>query len=288
MTALDLPLHPSLRHPITGAPIRALALRPRHEWPKTEKAALDTARYLWPMMGGAPDPTPEEQAAAEKQAAEDKAAADKKAAEDAAAEKARAAGVPANYATDPQGNSLGYPKETAVAEMKQDEQTAYWRHQSRRHEQRATEWQDAAGGKTPSEVKTEREELTKLRQAGMTDAEKKIDEAKESGRAEVRQEMAPKMARLAFDTALAHVPDERRSTLIENLDLSKVITDSGDIDTDKVKTIAASLAEPAKGGPTSRTPNYGGGPRPTPTSSGVAAGAELHASRKKPAATPSA
>lgn len=197
-------------------------------------------------------------------------------------------GVPEGYATDSDGNSLGFPKDTAVAEMKDKEQTAYWRHQSRRHEQRASEWQAAAGGKTPAEIKAERDELTTRRQADMTPAEKALDDAKASGREEARKEMAPKMARLAFDTALAHVPDERRSTLIENLDLSKVITDSGDIDTDKVKTIAATLAEPVKGGPTSRTPNYGGGPRPTPTGSGVAAGAEMFATKKKPASTPSA
>ena len=259
----QLPLHPFARHPRTGEPIRAVCID-------------KNGRARYPIMGAGP----EEDAAAEKVAAD---AAAEEAVTAAAAAKTDADTAAAKEA-EGAAKDLGFPKDTPVAEMKANEQTAYWKHQAKKHETRATEWQTAAGGKTAAEVKAERGELETLRQSQLTDSEKALETAKAEGRAEASAEYAPRMARLAFETALAHVDDDAREILIDSLDLTKVITDSGDIDTAKVKTIAGTLAPADK--ESGRQRDYGAGRRESATKSGVAAGSDMYvASRSKSSTT---
>lgn len=255
-TKLNLPLHPSMRHPLTGEPLRAI-YRDRHGRPR------------YPIMGGAPEGDDDAAKAAAAKAAEEKAAADKAAADKAAADKAAADAA--------NKDDLGFPKDTPVAEMKPAEQAAYWQHQARKHEDRNKEWQKTLGGKTAAEIAAEREELTKLRDEKKSDGEKAVDEAKTQGRREASLALAPQM----FDVALAHVEEDRRKVLIDTLDLSKVIKEDGTIDTDKVTSIAKTLAPPATG---NDDPDYGGGPRRTGTTSGVSAGRDRYRERygKKP------
>jgi hypothetical protein len=247
MTISTLPLHPTMRHPLTGEPLRALYV---------DKAGR--ARY--PIMGGSDDPPndPPDDPPPSDPPADDPPKDD----------------PPAD---------LGFPKDTPVAEMTAEQQSAYYKHQARKHEDRNREWLAAAGGKTAAEIKAEREELARLRTEKMTDSEKAVEAAKEEGRQAAAREYAPKMARLAFDTALAHVDEEARQVLIDSLDLTKVITDSGDIDTAKVKTIVGTLApaDKDKGGQR----DYGGGRRESAGKSGVAAGSEMYSARTKKSTT---
>ena len=239
MSSSSLPLHPSMRHPHTGEPLRALYID-KHDRPR------------YPIMGGSEED--DAAAAAAAAAATEKAAADKAAA-DAAAAAAK---------TD-----LGFPAETPVADMKPAEQAAYWQHQARKHEDRNKEWQKTLGGKTAAEIAAERDELTKLRGAQMSDGEKAVETAKQEGRREASLALAPQM----FDVALQHVDADRRKVLIDSLDLAKVIKEDGTVDTDKVTAIAATLAPPAKGD----APDYGNGKRTARTSSGVGAGRDAYA-----------
>lgn len=172
---------------------------------------------------------------------------------------------------------LGFPKDTPVAEMTAEQQAAYWKHRSRTHEDRNAAWQKVTGGKTADEIKAEREELERLRNEQRTESEKAIEEAKKQARASVVAEMAPKLAALAFDAALAHVESDRRKVLIDNLDLSKVITDDGDVDTDKVTQIAAQIAPADKG--EGKGADFGAGRRGGVKSSGTASGADRYAQR---------
>lgn len=247
-----------LKHPLTGNPIVAVGFR-------------KDGRPIMPIMGGAPDD--EADTAAKAAADAETAAAETKAATDAAAAKAAES-----------DNDLGFPKDTPVAEMSFEQQAAYHKHQSRKHEERNREWVDAAGGKTATEIKAERGELETLRQSQLTDSEKALETAKAEGRAEAAAEYAPRMARLAFETALAHVDDESREILIDSLDLNKVITDTGNIDTAKVKTIVGTLAPADKD--TGKQRDFGGGRRTSVTKSGVAAGSDMFVeSRSKKSTT---
>lgn len=256
MSSLTLPIHPSLRHPLTGAPLRALYVD-KH------------GRARYPIMGG--DETADAAAKAAADAAKATADADAKAAADAAAAKAA---EDAKKTDD--GKDLGFPKDTPVADMKPTEQAAYHLHQSRKHEDRNKEMQKALGGKTAAEVQKDLEELATLRAAAMTDNEKAVAAATTEGRRAASLELAPQF----FDVALSHIDEERRKVLISNIDLSKVITETGSVDTDKVKTIAESLAPADTGGDKPRIRNFGAGDRRTDQTSGVAAGRSLFQERR--------
>lgn len=245
---LNLPLHPSMRHPLTGEPVRALFVD-KH------------GRARYPYMGGDDTVDP---------AGKDKGGDDPDNDKGDSADKDKVGD------TGDADKDLGFPKDTPVADMKPAEQTAYWQHQARKHEDRNKEWQRALGGKTAAEIAAERAELATLRTEKMTDGEKAVEKAKTEGRREASLALAPQM----FEVALGHVAADRRAVLVDNIDLSRVIKEDGTIDTDKVKTIAETLAPADKDGDTRRTRDFGAGPRRTDKTSGVAAGREAYRERR--------
>ena len=258
MTTPLLPLHPFARHPHTGQPIRALYID-------------KSGRARYPIMGAGP----EEDAAAEKVAAD---AAAEEAVTAAATAKADADTAAAREAEEAAKDN-GFPKDTPRAQMKPSEQTAYDAFHGRKHEQRATEYREAAGGKTAAELKADMAELATLRTSQLTDGEKAVATAKAEGRREASLAVAPQM----FDVALAHVDEDRRKVLIDSIDLSKVIKEDGTVDTAKVKIIAENLA-PADKEP-GRQHDYGAGRRESVTKSGVAAGSDMFAASRSKSST---
>lgn len=216
---LNLPTHPSMRHPLTGEPLTALYVDSK-------------GRPRYPIMGGAEDDAADTAA---------KAAADveTKAAADAATAKVAEDAKKADE--DKPGE--GFPANTPRAQMKPAEQIAYDAFHGRKHEQRATEYREAAGGKTAAELKADMAELATLRTSQLTDGEKAVETAKAEGRREASLAIAPQM----FDVALAHVEEDRRKVLLDSIDLSKVIKEDGIVDTAKVQAIANSLAPADKG-----------------------------------------
>jgi hypothetical protein len=242
----NLPIHPTLRHPLTGAPLQAVYVD-------------KNGRPRYPIMGGAPDdppaPTPP-----------------------APTPPAPTPPAPTPPAPEPD-KDLGFPKDTPVAEMKPVEQAAYWRDKARKHEGRNSEWQQALGGKTAAEVKAE---IDTLRREKLSDQEKAVEDAKKEARESAASEYAPKAARAVFELALTHVEDTtERSEILEAIDLKSVIKENGDIDTDKVNRIVARLAPtPAGKAGQQRIRDFGAGDRRTDKSSGVAAGRDLFKERR--------
>jgi hypothetical protein len=160
-----------------------------------------------------------------------------------------------------QDDSLGFPKGTPVAEMTVEEQAAYWKHQARRHEGRNNGWQKTVGERTPEQLKADLEELDSIRKDKLTPSEKAIEEAKQAGREEARQEFGPRLVGMAFDTALAHIATDERAELIEALNLNRFLDDKGNVDTEAVAKTAARIAPAGK---TGRGPvDYGAGSRRT-------------------------
>jgi hypothetical protein len=249
----NLPLHPSLRHPLTGEPLRAVYVD-KHGRPR------------YSIMGGAPDDPPDAAAKAAADAAAATAAAEAKAAADAAAAKAAE-----DAKKGDEGKDLGFPKDTPVAEMNTAQQAAYHRHQSQKHESRNRELLKITGGKHGDDLRKEFEELEKLRKSQMSDGEKAVAEAKVEGRREASLALVPQM----FDVALSHVDEDRRKVLMANIDPTRVLNSDGTIDTDKVSTIAAALAPADKGTGSDRDYGQGrrtsGGSRPGSVESVMAA-----------------
>lgn len=227
----NLPLHPSKLHPITGEPLRAIYV---------DKAGR--ARY--PIMGGAEGDDEAAKAAAAEAAA--KKAADEAAAKKAAEEKAEAE------------KNKGFPADTPVAEMTPAQQAAYWQDKARKHEQRATEYRSAAGGKTADEIKKELEAAETLRREKLDDHQRAVEDARREAREHTANEYGPRAVKLAFNLALRDMPESDRTEFIDELDLSKFLTDSGDVDTDKVLKRVEKIA-PAGKGPGERRLNWNGG-----------------------------
>lgn len=253
---LHLPLHETAVHPRTGERIRAIGVLP-------------SGRIVWPIMGG--DGTDTGGTDTDTPGgADDKAGGD---------DKANDAKLGDSGKLDKPGNDdKGFPENTPVASMTLEQQVAYHKHQARKHEQRATAYREAAGGKSADDLKNDLTELGTLRTERMTESEKQVNQAKVEGRREAALTLAPQL----FDVALAHVDEERRKVLIDTIDLSKVVSDAGEIDTAKVKSIAESLAPADKDQGNTRQPfDFGGGKRGgTDTTTGVSAGRELFKQRR--------
>lgn len=252
MTAPRLPLHPSMRHPLTGQPLRAIALHPK------------TGRPVWPIMGGDDTVPPSDTPPA------DAPPADQPPADTPPA-------PPANPPAD-----LGFPPNTPVAEMTLEQQVAYHKHQARKHETRASEYRQALGGKTAAEAQAE---LEQLRRDKMTAEERAIEDAKRQARDEATREYAPQSVRTAFDLLLGDMPEEERNAEIELLDLSKFLTSSGAVDTAKVRRAAERIAHTDKGSGNGQQFDFGAGRRGgTQPDAGVSAGASRYAARKQKSA----
>lgn len=188
----------------------------------------------------------EAKAAADAQAAADKAAADKAAADAAAADK-------------------GFPENTPIAEMNDKQQAAYWKYQARKHEDTS---------KARADYEAVVAERDKLKAATQTDAEKAVDEAKATARKEALLEAAPKLVAAEFKAELkgSRTP-EQIAALLEPLDLTRFLTATGEVDTDKVSQYAAGLGSAGTTWPDTGQGNRGDkGP-----GKGVAAGADLFA-----------
>lgn len=247
-TLFHLPGPVSKRHPLTGEAIVPLWIRP-------------DGRACWPMMGG--DDTNDPPADPPSDPPTD------------------LANPPAD---PPPPTDRGFPANTPVAQMTPEQHAAYERHQARKHEGRATEYRTASGGRTPAEVKAALEEYDALKRDTMTERERAVEDAKREARESTAREFGTKSVRTAFELALRNLPEQDRKDFIEDLDLSRFLTDSGDVDTAKVLTRAEKIAPTDKDqGPRF---DFGGGTRGTTRpESGVAAGAALYAARKKPQPT---
>ena len=165
-----------------------------------------------------------------------------------------------------QQEDRGYPADTPVAEMTEAQQAAYWKYHSRHWQARAE------GRKDYDQIKNERDQLKAQTQ---TAEEKALEEAREAGRAEARKEYAPRLARGTLETALASrgVERDQISERLEFVDLTKFVTDEGEVDADKVEAFVQGVA-PSTG---QTWPDMGAGRRGDP--GGRKAGGSVQAGR---------
>ena len=220
-------------------------------------------RPIYPILGAADgdgDADAKAKAEAEEKA---KAEADAKAKAEAE-EKAKA---------EAEAKGEGFPADTAPEDMTQEQQTAYWKHQARRHEQSAKRLGDV----TLEQYKAQQTELEQLRRDKMSDSDKALDDARKAGREEERKALQPKMVQAAFDAAIGTIDDEDEAKavrdMVDALDFGSFITDDGAVDTARVQSVAGRITGSAIARPA--TSGYGGGRRSSTQASGVEAGREM-------------
>lgn len=212
--ATALPTHPTLVHPHTGRPLRAVFVSP------------STGRVFWPVLGAEDNPPPEPPTPP---------------------------APPTPTPPDP-----GFPTGTPVAEMTAEQQAAYWKHQSRKHEDRAKTF----GNLTADELTALREKAARhdaLEEELASDAEKAAAEAKRTAQAEADGKYRPMLAETAFRVAIGdRKTAEEIDEFIGDLNLTRFLTDDGKVDTAKVLARVAQFA-PATGTPQQQRP----GPSPS-------------------------
>lgn len=171
----------------------------------------------------------------------------------------------------------GFPENTAVAEMNDKQAAAYWRHQARKHEGRATARGDYDAVKAKA-TKYDQIEADKL-----TPSEKAVSEAREAGKKEAAHDANQKAATAILRASLKArgKTDEQVTSLVAATNVGAFLTDD-DVDTDKVTAYANNIAGPVTGGG-SRVTDHGQGQRGSSTrATGVNAGTDMfEASRKK-------
>ncbi len=164
-----------------------------------------------------------------------------------------------------------WPANTPVAEMTAVQQAAYWRDKSQKHEKQS---------------KANLTELDKIRRAGLSTDEQKLEEARDAGRAEVMATVGARLVDAEIKASAAgRLDDKQRTALLEGLDRNRFLTDDGDVDTDKVEALIEGIAGPksAKDEPKTKFPGLGQGKRTIgDTTPSVAAGKDRYAERHAP------
>lgn len=168
----------------------------------------------------------------------------------------------------------GFPANTPVAEMTDKQAAAYWKSQARKHEGRVKGMADY------DTLKSTAEQYAKLVEASKTDAEKAIDAAKADARSEVLREVGSRLVDAEITAASAgRMTDNMRTALLQGLDRNRFLTDSGEVDSEKVKTFVDGIV-PANATPATVAPvDLGQGKRGGNSAPSLADGAALWAER---------
>lgn len=194
----------------------------------------------------------------------------------------------------PEGGGGGTPPTPAKPELTWDELRSQFEEQGlnpgqiRGRLDASRKWEDRAkAAPKPDEIEALREKAARveaLEYELSSDKEKAVADAKKAAQEEARSAYVPRLVSAEFRAAAAgRLEPERLATILEPLDLSKFLTDSGDVDTDKVSAFVDGIA-PARGTetpPQRRGPSTDGLGRreSTTTTASVAAGRELYRSR---------
>ena len=125
----------------------------------------------------------------------------------------------------------GFPAETPIAEMTVDQQAAYWKHQARKHESRARSAIPA------DEYQKLKDELEQIKQSQLTDQEKDLEQAKAEARAAGETTAAERYQR-DLVVAKLQIATRQDEAALKYLDHKAFLTDSGEVDADKVTEYA--------------------------------------------------
>lgn len=181
-------------------------------------------RPIFPIKGGSEPLTAEQQAAAAQ----------------AAADAAKNTGPV--EATDETGVSLGFPKDTAVADMTDKQASAYWRHQTKVQQRRVP------GNLT--QLEADAAELARIKASQQTPAEQQLqaarDEAAAATRAEVGKEAALALLRVSLHTR--GKSDAEIDELLVYTSADSFLTNDKKLDAGKVTSYVDKIAPSGSGG----------------------------------------
>lgn len=146
----------------------------------------------------------------------------------------------------PDTGTEGFPANTPVAEMEPAQQAAYWKHQSRKHEGRASAFN---GGLTAAEAQALQDRIAAFEQEKLTDQERAVataaEQARADARAEAEKELLPKLQEMQVRTYAASIlSKDQLAAWVPTVNLQAFVGESGDVDEEKVMgTLTAIFGE---------------------------------------------
>lgn len=157
----------------------------------------------------------------------------------------------AEHTTDPTDAPPTDAPDTGTDVAKLQAEVDKWKAQSRKHEDRAKANSGAA------------KELEELRLAQMGEQEKAVEDARRAARAEASQEFGKRLVAAEFRVqAAGKLTADQLTELLEDMDMSKYLTDAGEVDVERVTRKVTALA-PAAEPKEPVWPDLGQGPRDT-------------------------
>lgn len=162
----------------------------------------------------------------------------------------------------------GFPAETKIVDMTPEQQAAYWKFQSRKHEGNATN------------LKAEIDSLKAPKPAAPA-AKDESDNApidrdalRKELLADLKREQAPELVRSQFEAIIGErLPEDTRNSILEDLNLERFVKEDGSIDKDRIKEKAELLA--GKDVSNVRKVRTHQGPRKTESTASVSSGKAL-------------
>lgn len=185
-------------------------------------------------------------------------------------------GGDADKDTKADATDTGFPANTPIAEMTPEQQVAYWKHQARKHEERAASRADY------DDLKAKAEQFDKAQRDAETEHEKALREAREAAKAEGRTEALAESrdstVKALLEGALKARGEQDPASVLKFVTTSAFVTDN-QIDHDAITAFADRTAgKPSGGG----KPDMGQGNRGNGSTAakGVSAGADLFAASR--------
>lgn len=142
-----------------------------------------------------------------------------------------------DVASDVAVETFDYPEATPVADMTAEQRAEYWREKAQKHEKanKALTRSDPSAAIKRDLLKAQKE-LETLRQASMTEAQRAVEEAEQRGRSAASADFGQRLAAAEVKAALTGiVPDP--AAIVEDLNLAKYVTDTGDVDQEAVTAL---------------------------------------------------
>ncbi|MFE5290201.1 hypothetical protein ACFRAQ_35060 [Nocardia sp. NPDC056611] len=131
-------------------------------------------------------------------------------------------------------NEFGFPDETPLAEMTTEQQLAYWKHKSRKHE-------DAAKGKSPAaEVQKLNDRIAELEREKLSDDQRVQADAIEAAKAEAaqkaREELLPQLreAQLRGYASIVLTDQKKLDRWLGTTNAGAFLGEDGELDGSKV------------------------------------------------------
>ncbi|MEV2222748.1 hypothetical protein AB0E01_23060 [Nocardia vinacea] len=162
-------------------------------------------------------------------------------------------------------NQLGFPADTPLAEMTGDQQLAYWKHQSRKHENVA---KSLKGAVTAEDAKKLTDRIAELEREKLSDDQRAQADAIEAAKAEAaktaREELLPQLrdAQLRGYASIVLTDQKKLDAWLKQTKAEAFLGDSGDIDGAQVVAHLTEMFGDAKSNPGANGqthPNWGQG-----------------------------